>query len=167
MNQDPLYIDLFTTVLAHTQAQAFDKSVELAEEAGKQAAHLSNAQINGLAELGKALANVDQIKEEVTKRETKRWKKKDQNGKVKDGPGPQIEKGIAALRKDAVAAVDSAEAELGQALGNPEAGKRPAGRNWVNDLHLALTRNYLVAVATVARIESSAATANASKKENG
>lgn len=161
MAAEPLYIDLFTAALAHTRPVAFDECLKLAEAAGPRAAGLTGAQISGLLELANTAPTIDNIREEVIKREGKRWKKKG-----KPGPGDQLVRDIESMRRFANEAVRSAEEKLGRALGDPEAGKRPAGRNWVNELHLALARRYLVAVATLARIKKATASPDTSEEEN-
>lgn len=152
MAVEPLYKDLFAVALSHTQLAAFDKCLELAEATSRRVAGLTAAQISGLAELANISYSVAAISAAVQEREKKRWQKKGN-----PGPGSQIEEDINKLKQVAQVAVEQAEVELSRALGKPETGKRPTGRNWIGELHLALARRYLVAVTMLARIDSSAA----------
>lgn len=161
MSAEPLYIDLFSAALVHVQPIAYDKCLVLAEATSHRVAGLSNAQISGLAELAYSPLTVEAILDQVKLRERKRWKKIEAADL-----GVQIEEDINKLKGFARNAVERAERELGRALGNPDAGLRPAERKWVEELHLDLTHRYLATLATLARIEKSAVIVHSAEKES-
>lgn len=162
MTIEPLYRDLFTTALAHTQPSAFDACIMLAEEARPRVTGLTNAQLSGLVELATTTTDIEKIKSELEKRNTSRWKSKDD-----PGPGNRLVSDIIQLRSFARDAVVNAEDALGRSMGGKDRGLAPGGRNpWIDELHLALTRRYLVAVATLARIGKEATSGFIAEKES-
>ena len=141
------YDDIFNTALVFHQREAENSCLYRASEAAASVRGLSPAQLNGIVNLAIHAGSVEKITDALSKRNEKRWK-----SEKSAGPFPQrLRQDILELKKLARNVVDQTEQELGQAFQEKDAGKRPAGRDWLPELHLALTKRYLTALVGFAK----------------
>lgn len=137
-----LYDDIFDTALAFHRREAENSCLHRASEAAGSVRGLSSAQLNGIVNLAIHAGSVEEITTELSKRNEKRWK-----SEKSAGPFPQrLRPDILELKKLAHEVVKQTEQALDQAFEAQGSGQRPAGRNWLAELHLALTKRYLTAL---------------------
>lgn len=153
MNGKERHQMLFALALEQAQKPAFAHALNLARLVKDEVKRLSNAQINGLAELANNSAQfetVDAILAELKKRNDARWGSD-------SGPLATMTEHIGQLQGAADKAVAQAEKTLAQATDASIARDARLSRHWDGELHLQLTRHYLDAAATLARTAKAAA----------
>lgn len=143
------YPALFGVILDQTGQTVLQQCLDRAKKVGEtHLTHLSNAQLAGLVTLADQERYLDGIQQELAKRQERRWKDVSRSGKE---PFETFDKDIKIFAQWAEEAVRQAEQMLGKALGNPAAGQAPYGLR-DDDLQLELTRRYLHAAVTFARV---------------